>query len=87
MLLENEIILRPRFKFDIEYNNERLLELFDATKSTQSNFIVSRVDDHVFIKIPKAKQQFWSPQLHLEINKIEHNKSQLYGLFGPNPTV
>ncbi|MDG1714786.1 GTP-binding protein [Lacinutrix sp.] len=87
MLLENEIILRPRFKFDIEYNNEKLLELFDATKSTQSNFIVSRVDDHVFIKIPKAKQQFWSPQLHLEINKIEHNKSQLYGLFGPNPTV
>ena len=48
---------------------------------------MSRVDDHVFIKIPKAKQQFWSPQLHLEINKIEHNKSQLYGLFGPNPTV
>ena len=87
MLLENEIILRPRFKFDIEYNNEKLLELFDATKSTQSNFIVSRVDDHVFIKIPKAKQQFWSPQLHLEINKIEHNKSQLYGLFDPNPTV
>ena len=30
---------------------------------------------------------FWSPQLHLEINDLENNKSQLYGLFGPNPTV
>ncbi|WP_034061561.1 hypothetical protein [Lacinutrix jangbogonensis] len=88
MPLTNEIILRPRFKFDINEDNETLLNLFEDTKNTQSNFIVSRVDDHVFIKIPKAKQHFWSPQLHIEINKNQTiNKSTLYGLFGPNPTV
>jgi hypothetical protein len=49
---------------------------------------VSRVDDHVFIKIPKAKQHFWSPQLHLEINTYDNtNLSTVHGLFGPNPTV
>ncbi len=87
MSLENEIVLRPRFKFDVECNNEELLKLFDATKKAQSGFIVSSSDDHVFIKFPKAKQHFWSPQLHLEINENEDKNSTIYGLFGPNPTV
>ena len=87
MSLTNEIVLRPRFKFDIEHNNEDALKLFENTKSKQSDFIASRSDDHVFIKFPKAKQHFWSPQLHLEINEIDNNSSTVHGLFGPNPTV
>jgi len=88
MSITNEIVLRPRFKFDVKHDNENLLKLFEDTKNTQSDFIVSRIDDHVFIKIPKAKQHFWSPQLHLEINKNEtDDNSTIYGLFGPNPTV
>ncbi|MEH6537616.1 MAG: GTP-binding protein [Psychroserpens sp.] len=84
----NNIILRPRFKFHIKHDNEMLLKLFEDTKEIQSDFIVSRIDDHVFVKIPKAKQHFWSPQLHLEINKDDtDNQSIIYGLFGPNPTV
>ncbi|WP_460218066.1 GTP-binding protein [Psychroserpens sp. MEBiC05023] len=84
----NEIVLRPRFKFHVKHDNDMLLKLFEDTKTSQSDFIVSRVDDHVFIKIPKEKQHFWSPQLHLEINKDELNThSIIYGLFGPNPTV
>ena len=87
MSLTNEIVLRPRFKFDIERDNEVLLKLFEDSKSSQSDFKVSRVDDHVFIKFPKEKQHFWSPQLHLEINAKENGNSTIHGLFGPNPTV
>ncbi|MGB1308098.1 MAG: GTP-binding protein [Oceanihabitans sp.] len=88
MSLTNEIVLRPRFKFNVKTDNQTLLNLFEETKKTQTSFIVSRVDDHVFIKIPKAKQHFWSPQLHLEINKnSSESGSIIYGLFGPNPTV
>ncbi|MCF6294864.1 MAG: GTP-binding protein [Flavobacteriaceae bacterium] len=87
MSLSNEIILRPRFKFEVKRNNEEVLKLFEDAKDTQSDFIVSRVDDHVFIRIPRIKQHFWSPQLHLEINEVDENTSSLYGLFGPNPTV
>lgn len=84
----NTIVLRPRFKFNVKYDNELLLQLFEDKKSSQSDFIVSRIDDHIFIRIPKAKQHFWSPQLHLEINKGDTNEeSVIYGLFGPNPTV
>ncbi len=83
----NDIVLRPRFKVELNENNETLLKAFDATKKTQSEFVVNRIDDHVFIKFPKEKQTFWSPQLHLEINESATNTSTLHGLFGPNPTV
>lgn len=88
MSTTNAIVLRPRFKFHVKQDNDRLLKLFEDKKTTQSDFIVSRIDDHVFIKIPKEKQHFWSPQLHLEINKeFDKEGSIIFGLFGPNPTV
>lgn len=87
MPLSNDIVLRPRFKMEIARYNEAILSDFENVKTTQSEFIVIRVDNHVFIKLPKEKQHYWSPQLHLEINKIDENSSKIHGLFGPNPTV
>ena len=84
----NKIVLRPRFKMELQQNNEVVLKAFEDAKNTQSDFTISRIDDHIFIKLPKDKQHFWSPQLHLEINALDNNNtSSLYGLFGPNPTV
>jgi len=87
MALSNEIVLRPRFKFEVTTHNEKLLKGFDETRTNQTEFIVSRIDDHVFIKFPKKDQHFWSPQLHLEINEEGKDKTIVHGLFGPNPTV
>jgi hypothetical protein len=87
MTAANDIVLRPRFKMEIPQTNEVLLTAFEDSKNSQNRYIVTRVDDHVFIKLPRNEQHFWSPQLHLEINEIEGNKSMVYGLFGPNPTV
>ena len=87
MELSNDIVLRPRFKIELKEGNESVLEAFELEKKLQSDFIVNRIDDHVFIKFPKHKQHFWSPQLHLEINEIDNKSSLLHGLFGPNPTV
>ncbi|WP_370479980.1 GTP-binding protein [Tamlana flava] len=87
MALPNDIVLRPRFKFELPKSNEAVLKDFEEAKTAQSDFIVSRIDDHVFIKFPTAKQHFWSPQLHLEINEVSKESCMLHGLFGPNPTV
>lgn len=87
MALSNDIVLRPRFKLEIERYNQAILSDFENTKTTQKDFTVTRVDDHVFIKFPKSKEKMWSPQLHLEINEIDKNKSVIHGLFGPNPTL
>ncbi|MDO5979697.1 GTP-binding protein [Flavivirga spongiicola] len=83
----NDVVLRPRFKIELSTNNQSVLKDFEDLKSNQSEFIVTRLDNHVFIKFPKEKQHFWSPQLHLEIDEIDDNSSLLHGLFGPNPTV
>jgi hypothetical protein len=87
MSVNNDIILRPRFKLELDRNNEEVLKVFEDAKNAQKEFIVTRVDDHVFIKIPKAEQHFWSPQLHIEIMEVDKKNSRLFGLFGPNPTV
>jgi hypothetical protein len=87
MALSNDIVLRPRFKFDVETANEKLLQGFETAKTKQTDFIVTRIDDHVFIKFPKQSQHFWSPHLHLEINEKDEKSATVHGLFSPNPTV
>ncbi|MFT5249386.1 MAG: hypothetical protein ACI93P_001112 [bacterium] len=58
MSLENEIILRPRFKLEINKNNRKALKTIENTKESQNNFVVSRIDNHVFIRIPNKDQHF-----------------------------
>ena len=48
----NEVILRPRFKIELNKDNASVLNAFEAKKTSQKEFVVSRVDDHVFIKFP-----------------------------------
>ena len=83
----NDIVLRPRFKMELNQNNQTVLKTFEGFKASQKDFIITRVNDHVFIKMPREKQHFWSPELHLEINEIDETTSMLHGLFGPKPTV
>lgn len=87
MEFSNDITLRPRFSLELNALPENVLYAFEEVANTQEDFIISCVDDHVFIRIPKHKQHFWSPQLHLEIYKIEQQPTVLKGLFGPKPTV
>ena len=87
MSISNEIVLRPRFKIELNHDNTSVLKTFEAAKVTCETYKIVRVDDHVFIRLPKHHQHFWSPQLHLEINETDSQTSMLHGLFGPNPTV
>lgn len=87
MLSKNDIALRPRFKFGINKNKDIVLNAFEQAKSTQSLYIITRIDDHVFIKKSNKNRQFWSPQLQIEITEIEEYSCMVSGLVGPNPTV
>ncbi|MGB0896086.1 MAG: GTP-binding protein [Flavobacteriaceae bacterium] len=83
----NDTILRPRFNFTHNLSHTVVLSAFESTKTSQSDFLVSRVDNHVFIRQPKSEQQFSSPQLHLEILPLDEQHCTIKGLFGPNPTI
>lgn len=83
----NEIVLRPRFKEDIPFHHEVILKHFATKNKDNSPFIITQIDDHVFIKYPKQQQEFWTPELHLEINHKDEQTAELRGLYGPSPTV
>ncbi|WP_367059423.1 GTP-binding protein [Algibacter sp. 2305UL17-15] len=87
MSVKNDIVLRPRFKIELKENNASVLKRFEDLKTSQKDFNVTRIDNHVFIKYLKKDQHFWSPQLHLEIDEVDESSSLLHGLFGPNPTI
>ncbi len=87
MEISQDIVLRPRFFKDLDMPSEEALKAFEQKGKICQNFKVSRIDHHVFIRIPKKEQHFWSPQLHLEIYDVGENKPTLKGLFGPSPTV
>lgn len=87
MELGEEIVLRPRFSFDLTISVEAAIDAFNARKNNTEDIIISQVDHHIFLKIPKHLQHFWSPQLDLEVFSFEEGKTTLRGLFGPNPAV
>lgn len=72
---------------ELEAPCSQLIAKFMEAKKTQNKYGISCVDHHVFIKLPKAEQLFWSPQLHLEFSETSEGKCNLHGFFGPNPTV
>ncbi|MBU3010279.1 GTP-binding protein [Polaribacter vadi] len=84
----SEVFLRPRFTIDLDINYKELLQRFsDEFKKGNSKITGNIVDGHVFIKISKKHEHFWSPQLHLEIIQKTVKTSLLKGLFGPKPAV
>lgn len=87
MQLSNDIVLRPRFQLHLEHDKVSIADAFAKARASQHGAIVSIVEDHIFIRIPKEKQHFWSPQLHLELMEAEDGGCTIFGLFGPNPTV
>lgn len=88
MELPNDIVLRPRFTLEYDVLPETMLCAYEDVGAISKDFVVYRADDHIFISIQKKKKQhFWSPQLHLEIYKIESQPTVIKGVYGPSPTV
>lgn len=87
MKLSNEVVLRPRFKIAINQTNSEIIEKFKRIKSNPEGYKITSVDAHLFLRLPKNEQTFWSPQLHLELFELEENQSEIRGFFGPNPTI
>jgi len=81
-----DFVLRPRFKKELNATNKEILSAFEMSKTTQKKVLVSRVDNHIYLRVPKEIKHFWSPQLHLEIDAEDNSSSLLHGVFGPNPS-
>lgn len=83
--IPNDIVLRPRFQLEVPEAKETVLKTFEKLKKTP--FIIKRLDEHIFIKFNPEQNDFWSPQLHLEIDEIDEKNCKIFGVFGPNPSL
>ena len=84
----SDIHLRPRFKMEFGESQQKLLTKFqNNVKNTTCKYCVKVIAEHIVIDIPAEENHFWSPQLNIEIEHIEENKSIVKGLFGPKPQV
>jgi hypothetical protein len=84
----NPIHLRPRFAIDLNKNQESIINKFKKALNEDNSRFPSRFSDgHIIIDVPKKEEHFWSPQLNIEIESLEGEKSVLKGLFGPKPQV
>ena len=84
----SDIHLRPRFKMDFNERQQQLISKFEANlKDGNCKYCSKIVDGHIVIDVPEEENHFWSPQLNIEIEKIESEKTIVKGLFGPKPQV
>jgi Na+/melibiose symporter-like transporter len=84
----SDIHLRPRFKMDFNEPQQQVISKFEANlKDSNCKYCCKIVDGHIVIDVPKDENHFWSPQLNIEIEKTQAEKTIVKGLFGPKPQV
>ena len=84
----NEIRLRLRFYKDVEENIESVRQKFENYKVNCTEDCHLKIKhNHIWMNIPEAKREYWSPHLHLELEIKDNNETHIRGLFGPDPTL
>jgi hypothetical protein len=84
---DQSLRFRPRFKLEVDMERDALLERLRSVLDDHQDFCTGEfVDHHVILRIRKAQQHFWSPQLTLELSP-KGAGTTIRGLFGPKPTV
>jgi len=84
----SDIHLRPRFKMHFDENEENLIEKFrDNLNDGECKYCSKIVDGHIVIDVPQEENHFWSPQLNIEVEKVDEKQTIVKGLFGPKPNV
>lgn len=85
---EKEIKLRLRFYKTVPKSVETIMEKCNKLKQEVApNYHIKTVDNHIWLSIGARKREKHSPNLHLEIDKMEDGNTAINGLFGPDPTL
>ncbi|PKP26857.1 MAG: hypothetical protein CVU03_01445 [Bacteroidetes bacterium HGW-Bacteroidetes-2] len=88
MELENQIPLRLRFEKEVSKPIPMLLENVKKMKEVvKPEFHITTSEEHIWLHISRQNKKYYSPHLHLELEKINDNSTKVKGLFGPDPAL
>ena len=83
----NKVLLKPRFKMEFDEKEAVILDKFKSNlESGNCKYCSQIVGHHVIIDVPTEEEHFWSPQMHVEIEK-EEGKTIVRGILGPKPKI
>ena len=83
----NRVLLKPRFKIEVEDSEDVLMDRFkNNLKDDNCKYCSKIIGNHIVIDVPKEEEHFWSPQLHVEVEK-ENDKTFVRGILGPQPKI
>ena len=78
--------IRPRFKHEVQGLQESIEKHSLDNLEINQIFHVTRLPEHIYVRIPSNQQHMRSPQLHLTLEQKE-DKVIIRGLYEPNPTL
>jgi len=79
--------MRPTFLIEFPIEPDQAIDRLSTLLNDTDYPIEGRIaGNHLMLVIPPADRHFWSPWLHIEINKFD-SQSQVHGRFSPNPSV
>ncbi|MBC9796840.1 hypothetical protein [Sinomicrobium weinanense] len=79
--LGDQIALDPQFAVELPKNKNSVLSTL--LRVNNPSYKITRVDDRIFIAMSEKKEEWWSPQLQLEVNRIDESRSMLSGWVAP----
>lgn len=84
----NKVLLQPRFKIEVVQDVEQVLDTLRNNLETEDcKFRSKIVLHHVVVDVSLKDEHYWSPQMHIEIEKDENEKTKVKGVLGPKPRV
>lgn len=83
--LNDQLQLKPRFKVEVE-DVESFTNAISKKENTSERVSIKRLDEHLWLSIPKAERTYYSPRLHIEIEQKD-NIHILHCTFGPDPSL
>lgn len=84
----NEIRLLLRFYKDVNQNIDALRVKFaNYTQFKSPDYFVKIRGYHIWLNIKGPQKTYYSPHLHIELEKKSETETHIRGLFGPDPTL
>ncbi|MEZ4852800.1 hypothetical protein [Flavobacterium sp.] len=85
---EKEIKLRLRFYKTSPKSIDAIMASCEKLKPDVSpDFHIKTLDNHIWLSIGARRREKHSPNLHLELDKMEDGNTAINGLFGPDPVL
>ncbi|MGS2737654.1 hypothetical protein [Sinomicrobium sp. M5D2P17] len=79
--LGDKIALDPQFSVELPKNKNFVVSAFLQTSNPL--YRVTRSNEHTLIVMSENEEEWWAPQLLLEVNRIDESRSVLFGWFAP----